>query len=149
MIVLDTDIVPLFAYGNEKIRKRVEDVEEDETLAVTLITHMEILQGRHNSILKAANAAEKQMVVQRCQAAKGRLYDFAELYPNETSCGHFQDLMLPFEEDFEMCRVRVCVIIADSKDSLLLATSPRQEAFESKTLLKRSNSAVKASLPPF
>jgi hypothetical protein len=36
MIVLDTDIVTLLSYGNEKIRKRIEDGVEAEEIAVTI-----------------------------------------------------------------------------------------------------------------
>jgi tRNA(fMet)-specific endonuclease VapC len=126
MIVLDTDIVTLFAYGNEKIRKRIEDVEEEETLAVTLITRMEILHGRHDSILKAANAAEMQTAVQRFQAAEDMLNDFAHLYPDDTSYRHFETLLKPRKRKRKMRRADMLIAsIALAHDALLVTRNTK------------------------
>jgi tRNA(fMet)-specific endonuclease VapC len=94
MIVLDTDIVTLLSYGrNETLQSRIESVPEDEVLAVAVITRMEILQGRHDSILKAANGREMLTAAERFQAAEEMLSAFAVLHPDEASCQRFETLL--------------------------------------------------------
>jgi tRNA(fMet)-specific endonuclease VapC len=126
MIVLDTDIVTLFSYGNEKIRKRIEGLSEEETLAVTLVTRMEILQGRHDSILKAANAAEMQTATQRFQAAEEMLNDFALLYPDDASSRHFEALLKPKKGKKKMRRADMLIAsIALAHDALLVTKNTK------------------------
>jgi tRNA(fMet)-specific endonuclease VapC len=57
MILFDTDTVTHFSYGNENVRRKIEEVE-DEELAIAIITRNEILRGRAESLLKAANEDE-------------------------------------------------------------------------------------------
>jgi tRNA(fMet)-specific endonuclease VapC len=90
MIVLDTDIVTLISYGkNEKLRKRLEDVPDDEELAITVITSMEILQGRFASILKAATAAELSAAMERFTDSKAFLESYQLLDVTEDAAKHF------------------------------------------------------------
>ena len=56
MILLDTDIFTLLLAGHEKVRQRVEQAEDE--IGITVITRIEILQGRFASLLKAADAAQ-------------------------------------------------------------------------------------------
>jgi len=59
MIVLDTDIVTLLSYGTkEKLNKRYDEIADGEEVAITVITFMEILEGRFASIETAANEDE-------------------------------------------------------------------------------------------
>lgn len=93
MIVLDTDIVTLLAYGkNEKLRRRIEAVKEDEELAVTVVTRMEILQGRFASLLKAANEEELKKASDRFRTSEALLHSFAVVDVNETAAAHFERL---------------------------------------------------------
>lgn len=77
MTIFDTDIFTDYSKGNEKIRQRVERLDEDEVLAVTVITRMEVLRGRFDSILKAADEAELRIAVERFQASEKMLNDFS------------------------------------------------------------------------
>jgi len=45
MIILDTDTVTHFSYGNQNVRNKIKSLAEDEQIAVTLITRNEILRG--------------------------------------------------------------------------------------------------------
>jgi tRNA(fMet)-specific endonuclease VapC len=45
MILLDTDTVTHFSYGNLNVRRKIEEVG-DEELAIAVITRNEILRGR-------------------------------------------------------------------------------------------------------
>lgn len=53
MTVFDTDIVTLLSYGQTaKLKERIEAAPEGEVLAVTVITLMQILGPRYDSITK-------------------------------------------------------------------------------------------------
>ena len=54
MILLDTDTVTHFSYGNANVLRKVEQADDDE-LAIAVITRNEIIRGRAESLLKAAN----------------------------------------------------------------------------------------------
>lgn len=77
MTIFDTDIFTDYSKGHEKIRQRVERLDEDEVLAVTLVTRMEVLRGRFDNIMKAADQAELKVAVERFQASERLLDDFS------------------------------------------------------------------------
>ena len=94
MIVLDTDIVTLLSYGrNEKLHKRIAAVEEGEELAVAIITRMEVLQGRYDSIVKAANDEELLKAMERFRASEELLDSFRLLDVNDVAARHFKEMM--------------------------------------------------------
>jgi predicted nucleic acid-binding protein len=93
MIVLDTDIVTLLSYGrNQKLRQRIEAVEEAEELAVTLITRMEVLQGRFASLVKAANDKELLRAMERFRASEALLGSLRLLEVNDAAARHFKEM---------------------------------------------------------
>ena len=53
MILLDTDTLSLLMHGHERLVLRV--ARQTETMAITLVTRIEILQGRFASLLKAVD----------------------------------------------------------------------------------------------
>lgn len=89
MIVLDTDTLTHFSYGNEKVRKKIEAVGEDERLAVTLITRNEIIRGRADSLLKAADEEELKKAMERFYRAETVLADFLVLPVNDAAAQQF------------------------------------------------------------
>jgi tRNA(fMet)-specific endonuclease VapC len=93
MIVLDTDLVTLISYGrNEKLRQRLDAVEEGEELAIALVTRMEVLQGRYASIVKAANEEELLEAMERFRASEALLDSFRLLEVNDVAARHFREL---------------------------------------------------------
>ena len=64
MILLDTDTVTHFSYGNVNVRQKIEEMG-DEELAIAVITRNEILQGRADSLLKAADEDELRKAAER------------------------------------------------------------------------------------
>jgi tRNA(fMet)-specific endonuclease VapC len=52
MTLLDTDILTHLMNGHERVRKRAEQAE---SIAITIVTRVEVLQGRFASLLKAAD----------------------------------------------------------------------------------------------
>jgi predicted nucleic acid-binding protein len=126
MIVLDTDIVTLLAYGNEKIQKRIEGVGEAEEIAITIITRMEILGGRFDSIVKAANAGELGVATHRFLAAEEMLSDFVLLHPDDASGRHFEALLKPRKGKKKMRRGDLLIAsIALAHEALLVTRNIR------------------------
>jgi tRNA(fMet)-specific endonuclease VapC len=56
MKILDTDILSLFLHGHPRVIERHE--RETDEVAVTIISRIQLLQGRFATILKAADGAE-------------------------------------------------------------------------------------------
>ena len=56
VIILDTDSMSLLMHGHDGMRRRVEESGDD--VATTIITRIEILQGRFAAILKAADGKQ-------------------------------------------------------------------------------------------
>jgi tRNA(fMet)-specific endonuclease VapC len=88
MILLDTDTLTHFAYGNENVRRKIEGAG-DEELAVAIITRNEVLRGRAESLLKAANEEELRKAAERFQQAEELLSDFVVVSFDENSIKHF------------------------------------------------------------
>lgn len=94
MIVLDSDIVTLISYGQtDKLQQRIAAVPESEELAVTIITRMEILRGRFDGILKAANEDELLKAMDRFESARRLLDSFRLLEVNEDAAQHFKQML--------------------------------------------------------
>jgi tRNA(fMet)-specific endonuclease VapC len=88
MILLDTDTVTHFSYGNENVRRKIEEAG-DEELAIAIIARNEILRGRAESLLKAANEEELRKAAERFQQAEELLSDFVTVGFDENSIKHF------------------------------------------------------------
>ena len=56
MIVLDTDTLSLYFNNHLRVVRRLEAASEEP--AASIVSRIEVLQGRFSSILKAANAEE-------------------------------------------------------------------------------------------
>lgn len=88
MILFDTDTVTHFSYGNNNVRRRIE-AAGDEELAIAIITRNEVLRGRADNLVKAANEDELRKAAERFQQAEDLLSDFLVLGFNEPSIMHF------------------------------------------------------------
>lgn len=92
MIILDTDILTLWTYHHVAVRKRYDAVPDDETIAITAITRMEVLGGRTASVLKAANEGELRTATERLQKIEKMLDDFLVLHVEEAAIQPFVQL---------------------------------------------------------
>jgi len=93
MILLDTDIFTLFTFGDTSVHARIEACADAEVLAVTLITRMEVLRGRSDSIFKAVDGVQLKRAVllfQQCEAAWD---SFEFIAPDEAAQEHFDRLL--------------------------------------------------------
>src|SRR5262245_9071927 len=88
MILLDADTVTHFSYGHANVRRKIEEAG-DEELAIAVITRHEILRGRAESLLKAANAEELRKAAERFRQAEELLSDFLVVGFDENSIRHF------------------------------------------------------------
>lgn len=92
MILLDTDIVTLVEYGkSEALRLKIVSVESQD-LAVTVVTWMERMQGRFESILKAADEGQLCTAIERHQRTKALLGDFRVVEADAETARHFERL---------------------------------------------------------
>src|SRR5436190_276116 len=63
MFLLDTNTLTMLLYGHERVSERVSRARQ--VVAITLITRIEILQGRFASILKAEDGERLLLAQQR------------------------------------------------------------------------------------
>jgi predicted nucleic acid-binding protein len=92
MIILDTDTVTLYALGHEKVGTKVDEHGGPDQLAVAIITRMEILRGRFDSILKAADEGQLRLAMQRFQEAEDLLNSFLTVPVDDTATQQFTTL---------------------------------------------------------
>jgi tRNA(fMet)-specific endonuclease VapC len=68
MILLDTDIFTLLVTGHPEVTRRA--AARSAEIAITVVTRIEVLQGRFDSLMKAADAEELQRAHQRLVASE-------------------------------------------------------------------------------
>lgn len=76
MVVLDTDILTLLFAGHEKVQRRIEQADD---VRITTISRFEILRGRFDALLKAANPKQLLEAAVRLAQSEQLLAEFAEL----------------------------------------------------------------------
>ena len=92
MTILDTDILTLFALGHEKVGSKVIEAGGTGQLAVAVITRMEVLRGRFDSILKASDDRQLRLAMQRFQEAENLLNSFVTVPVNDGAAQHFKEM---------------------------------------------------------
>jgi tRNA(fMet)-specific endonuclease VapC len=71
MILLDTDMLTLLFQGHPRVRKRMQSAEAD--VATTIITWMEVLQGRFQAVFTAADEDQLEKASRRLQDSVSQL----------------------------------------------------------------------------
>lgn len=71
MILLDTDMLTLLLQGDPRVQKRMRSAETD--VATTIVTWMEVMQGRFRAIFTAADADQLERASQRLQESASQL----------------------------------------------------------------------------
>jgi predicted nucleic acid-binding protein len=90
MILLDTDILTLFLMGHAGVIQKVQAAEE--VPATTVVSRIEILQGRFDSVLKAADASELVTAQERLAGAEEGLAKFAVVPITAAAASEFDRL---------------------------------------------------------
>jgi predicted nucleic acid-binding protein len=99
-------------------------MEEHDRLAVTLITRMEILQGRFESLLKAADEAQQKTGIARFRASEDMLEDFLLLPVDDVAAQHFERLRK--QKKRKMWRPDLLIAcIALARDALLVTRNTK------------------------
>ena len=84
MILLDTDTLTHFAHGNDNVRRAIER-SGSEQLGITLITRYEMLRGRAESLLKAADEEQLHRAAGRFTQAESLVSAFVTVGFDEKS----------------------------------------------------------------
>jgi tRNA(fMet)-specific endonuclease VapC len=90
MFVLDTDILSLFLRAHARVTERVAKATEE--VAITLITRIELLQGRFASVLKAENGERLLRAQQRLEENEKDLNRFTILAIDSAAAAEFDRL---------------------------------------------------------
>jgi tRNA(fMet)-specific endonuclease VapC len=71
MILLDADMLTLLLQGHPRVQKRMHSAEAD--VATTIITWMEVMQGRFQAIFTAADADQLERASRRLEESVSQL----------------------------------------------------------------------------
>jgi tRNA(fMet)-specific endonuclease VapC len=87
MFLLDTDTLSLLLRGHPRVTERVAQATEE--VATTLITRIEILQGRFDFVLKAENSEKLLQAQQRLRESENDLNRFTVVSIGPTAAQEF------------------------------------------------------------
>jgi tRNA(fMet)-specific endonuclease VapC len=79
MIVLDTDTLTFFLRNHSRVVERIQRTTDE--IVITIISQIETLQGRFDSLLKAADGAELQRGQHRLDEAVQALAKIPKVLP--------------------------------------------------------------------
>jgi tRNA(fMet)-specific endonuclease VapC len=92
LYLLDTDTMTLWLYGNEKVRARFDAVASTDRVAISLVTRVEILRGRFEAVLKAANRGEWLQAQERLLRTEEALQGVEVVLITEAAADRFDQL---------------------------------------------------------
>ena len=93
MFVLDTDTLSRLHAGDTRLRERKDRVNPVE-VSTTVITRIEILQGRFDFVLKAADKSQLLRALDWLQRSETLLAQIAVLPLRDAAAAHFDRLRL-------------------------------------------------------
>ena len=95
MFILDTDTLSLAFQGHERVATRIANAETaGESVVITVITKAEVLRGRIEYLLKAADKAHWLRAYELLTRTEERLAKVAVLPVTEAATDHFERLRL-------------------------------------------------------
>jgi tRNA(fMet)-specific endonuclease VapC len=90
MIVLDTDIVSLLFENHPRVSERYR--QETDVVVTTVVTRIEILRGRFESVMKAADGEQLLRAQQRLEISESDLATLRRLPFDAASAAQFDHL---------------------------------------------------------
>jgi tRNA(fMet)-specific endonuclease VapC len=93
MYLLDTDTLTHAHLGNRKVQERIEQAGEDN-VATTIVSAIEVLRGRHEFLLKAANGDELLRAQELLDASEALLLDTQIICVNARVAAEFDKVRL-------------------------------------------------------
>jgi tRNA(fMet)-specific endonuclease VapC len=91
MFLLDTDTLTLLFQGHARVQSRLQSAEQD--VGTTIITRIEVLRGRFDAILKAADAAQLQLAHHRLQDSEEQFAMLPIVPIDASAADHFARLL--------------------------------------------------------
>lgn len=91
MILLDSDTLSLLFQGHARVEGRLRSAEPD--IATTMITRIEVLRGRFEAILKAADADHLQQAHMRLRDSEQQLTTLPILPIDASAAEQFEKLL--------------------------------------------------------
>jgi tRNA(fMet)-specific endonuclease VapC len=91
MFVLDTDTLTHLLRGHVRVTQRRSQVFED--VVITIITRIEVLQGRFDAVLKAAGREQLKQAQDRLTENERQLASFDVLPVNAAGAAEFERLL--------------------------------------------------------
>ena len=92
LYLLDTDTMTLWLYENAKVRARFDAVPATDRVAISLVTRVELLRGRFEAVLKAANRTEWLQAQERLLRTEEALQDVEVVPITEAAADRFDVL---------------------------------------------------------
>jgi len=92
MIVLDTDTVSLLFQAHPRVSEHYR--REIEEVVITVVTRIEVLRGRFDSVMKAADGAQLLIAQQRLETTDTDLLTLRRLPFDTNSAAEFDRLRL-------------------------------------------------------
>ena len=93
MTILDSDIFTLLTYEHANVVCQYQAVPEGEQLAVTAVTRIEVLRGRTDNLLKAADEHELLAAAKPLRATEACVNDFLVVHVDAEAAKHFKVLL--------------------------------------------------------
>ena len=90
--LLDTDMFTLAQHGKHGLRERIESERSSNEIAVSLITRIEVLRGRFEAVLKAADGVALSRAQEVLKLSEAYLADFRTLFFDEAATSEFDRL---------------------------------------------------------
>lgn len=90
MIVLDTDTLTLYFRNHPRVLKRRRQAEDE--VVITVISRIEVLQGRFATVMKAADGVELQRGQERLDEAEQDLRSFRVVPVTHAATAEFDRL---------------------------------------------------------
>jgi tRNA(fMet)-specific endonuclease VapC len=90
MILLDTDTLTLYLNNHIRVIRRLESASEEP--AISIVSRIEVLQGRFASVVKAANSEELLRFQERLLKADRELLEFTIVPFDKASAREFDRL---------------------------------------------------------
>jgi tRNA(fMet)-specific endonuclease VapC len=94
LYLLDTDTMTLWLYENAHVRARFDAVAKTDRVAISLITRVELLRGRFEAVMKAANRAEWLQAQERLLRTEAALGDVEVVPITEVAADQFDVLRI-------------------------------------------------------
>lgn len=91
MYILDTDILTHLYAGHSRVINRLQNIE-DSSICITIITKIEMLQGRFSFLLKAATAIEIKKAQHWLQLTEELLSQIVVIPFDEAALNQFERL---------------------------------------------------------